>query len=420
MRTARWGWLVTTLALGIALLATSWANHRSARSAVETLHQGQAEILEDIVRDHMRRLGPDIDDAELDSIHAALDEEGLRYVALVAAERGIVAESGEPLGQLPRPGPPMDGRGQRMRGGGGGEGGGPFDLAAVGDRIRTYTFAPRRMLLVLEFEPVVATRLVARSLRSLILGIVGAAVLSLAALVFWRMSQRYEAAERRMEQQRRLSILGEMSAVLAHEIRNPLASLKGNAQLLAERLNGDGAEARRARRVVAEATRLEALTTDLLDFARSGPLDLRPTDPVAMVREAAEEVGAVVAIEAVDPPATWPLDPLRFRQVLVNLLRNADQAVSDGAPAVASITRDGEALVVKVRDFGPGLPADDAERVFDPFFTTRTQGTGLGLSVARRVVEMHGGVIEASNHPDGGALFTVRLPKPEGAAWRAS
>lgn len=412
MTWARWGWLVTTLALGVALIATSWANYRSAVAAENTLNRGQAEILENAVRDLLRGQA-DVTSHELDSVIATLSDDGLRYVALIDPRSDSIVHAGEPQGELRAP--VGDGA--------------PPELVDMGERVRSHTgrVVPdgpgrrgRFQPMVLEFEPVVASDLEAEGLRSLLIGFVGAAVLSMAAILFWRLSNRYEDARRRMEQQRRLSILGEMSAVLAHEIRNPLASLKGHAQLLLERLGEDAPESRRAARVVTEATRLEALTTDLLDFARSGPLDVREIDPAALAREAAEEVGIDARIHADTAPATWPLDPQRFRQVLVNLMRNAAQVSPEHAPPEVHLAVENGELRLDVRDRGPGIEAGMEQRIFDPFFTTRTNGTGLGLAVALRIVQLHGGSIDAVSDPAGGGVFTVRIPRQPEALWRAS
>jgi len=268
---------------------------------------------------------------------------------------------------------------------------------------------------VLEFDPV-APGLVARAQRILALATIGAVVLTLAAVMFWQTSQRYEAARLRLEEQRRLTVLGEMSAVLAHEIRNPLASLKGHAQLLLEQAPNDSANRRRAERVVDEAKRLEALTTDLLDFARTGPMDLRPVDPVALLRSAADDFPqTAIAIDGAKAPERWSLDERRFGHgVLENLLRNAVQASPPEQPPEARVFMDNGTLIFTIRDFGPGLPKGEEERIFDPFFTTRTQGTGLGLPLARRIVELHGGRIVASNAADSGAVFRIELPHREG------
>ncbi|MFO7262262.1 MAG: ATP-binding protein [bacterium] len=395
----RWGWLAMTIALVIALLANAVGNRRAARDAVATLNRGQADILRGAVRIATFR-NRDLTAEELEALVAEHADQGLRYLAVIDDEGRVLMSAGTPAGgvvpRLRRFGPDvLDARAGAMQF--------AMPLGRPGGR------EPR--LIVVQFEPVVASRLVARADRSVALALIGAAGLLAAAAVLWRMSRRYEEAERRMEENRRLSLLGEMSAVLAHEIRNPLASLKGNAQLLAERLEPGTSDRRRADRVVAEAARLEALTTDLLDFARSGPLDVRPVDPAELVRAAADEVGAgAIGIDTRDAPERWPLDPTRFRQVLTNLLRNAWQASPPDRPPVVRVARENDELVITVRDFGPGLPAQDRDRIFDPFFTTRTNGTGLGLPVARRIVELHGGRITAEDAPDGGAVFSVRLP----------
>jgi two-component system sensor histidine kinase HydH len=269
---------------------------------------------------------------------------------------------------------------------------------------------PRRWMLF-EMEPVLATALESRASRGLALAIAGASILTLAALVFWRTSEQYQQARLRLEEQRRLTLLGEMSAVLAHEIRNPLASLKGNAQLLAERLPPDTREHARAERVISEATRLEALTSDLLDFARSAPMRRETVDPVDVLRASIGDVAEDgFDVDDTAAPAQWPLDPARTRQMLVNILQNARQATPDDRRPRVSVGTDRDRLVYEVRDFGDGLPAGAEDRIFDPFFTTRTNGTGLGLEVARRVTELHGGTVSARNHPDGGAVFRIEMP----------
>jgi two-component system sensor histidine kinase HydH len=257
--------------------------------------------------------------------------------------------------------------------------------------------------------------MMARAQGSLFVAGIVALVLMTAGFGFWRISQRIEATERRMEEHRRLTLLGEMSAVLAHEIRNPLASLKGHAQLLVERLDDGSAERRKAARVVEEATRLESLTSDLLDFARSGPMDLGVVDPGALLEASAAEVSEAIEVDSSESPDHWRLDERRFRQaVLGNILRNAVQASPPDRPPRARVAMENGTLVFTVRDFGAGLPEGEAGQIFEPFFTTRATGTGLGLAVARRIVDLHGGRIAAANAPGGGAVFRVELPRREG------
>jgi two-component system sensor histidine kinase HydH len=273
--------------------------------------------------------------------------------------------------------------------------------------------SPRHGGVIFEFEPLVATRLMEQARGLLAFGLAAAVVMMLVAGVSWGMSRRYERAKRHLEQERRLSLLGEMSAVLAHEIRNPLASLKGHAQLLAEHLPADSPDRRKADRVVMESSRLEALTSDLLDFVRVGPLERAPVDPVPILQASIEEAaGGGFDLRREQAPPSWPLDAARVRQVFINVLRNAHQASRPGdARPEVGLRVEGDLLVVTVRDHGEGLPKGQEERIFDPFFTTRTTGTGLGLAVARRIVELHGGTLTAANHPQGGAVFRIALPR---------
>jgi two-component system sensor histidine kinase HydH len=263
----------------------------------------------------------------------------------------------------------------------------------------------------MEFEPLVAERLAAEATSTLLLSVLMAGALIAAAVVFLRLSVRQERTERRLEQQRRLGALGEMSAVLAHELRNPLASLKGHAQLLVERL-GEGTQERdKAELVVNEARRLEDLTGDLLDFVRTGPIDRKPTDPSALLAACIAEVapdGFVIRRSL--PLELWPLDADRMRQALTNVLRNAHQASPEGTRPETEVGREDGTLVFTVRDFGPGIPPGDEKKIFSPFYTTRASGTGLGLAVALRVAEMHGGTITVNNHPEGGAIFRIVVP----------
>lgn len=456
-RPARAGWLLSTIALGAALVGASIANYRGARAAFDTLNRGQVGILENAVRQAM--MGTASDAAAL---RDALDEHaaaGLSYVALLSDTGTVIVDAGTPAGAITLPTDlreraresgfvmtEVDGRVRAILPRSGmlrppGPGPGPMPSGqppavagpAPGPPATPIVAEPRQRPdrpgqawpppgpppsppshLLIEFEPIAAAELMAQAGRSLALGTVVAILLTVAALGFWRQSVRYERERSDFEQHRRLSQLGEMSAVLAHEIHNPLASLKGNAQLLAERLPAGGRDRAKADRVVSEATRLESLTTDLLEFARSAPDEPRPEDPVMLARSAIEEVAhGGITLDASAAPAEWALDAVRMRHALVNILRNAVQA-SPGQPPELTVAQEEGDLLFQVRDFGEGLAPGTEERVFDPFFTTRATGTGLGLAVARRAVESHHGRIEARNHPGGGAVFRMILPRQHG------
>ncbi|HSJ31236.1 MAG TPA: ATP-binding protein [Longimicrobiales bacterium] len=421
---ARTGWLATTLALAVALVAGAFASYSGAQSAVSALNRGQADFLQAAVRDNFLQHTGAIADTMLAALLEQHGEAGLRYVALLDSLGDVTMSAGEALLPLEAGAEPSFS-------------GGP--LEQTGDRIRLFmprppTFTemaaqdsarraaraggdrgrrapPQRRWILIEMEPVLASTLENRAARSLALSVAAAVILTLAAILFWRTSGKYQSALLRLEEQRRLTLLGEMSAVLAHEIRNPLASLKGNAQLLAERLPTGSREHARAERVVGEATRLEALTSDLLDFARSTTLERQPVDPVAVLEASIDDVSAGgFDVESDGVPAQWPMDPARIRQILVNVLQNARQASPDGSRPRVRVGVENDRLVYEVRDFGDGLAPGTGTRIFDPFFTTRTSGTGLGLAVARRAAEMHGGQVSARNHEEGGAVFRIEIP----------
>lgn len=425
-RLGRIGWLVTTLALALALIAGAWVNYNGARESASTLNRGQADLLEAAVRDNFMQQTTPLGTSTLEQILATHFDAGLRYIAVFDTGGTLAMSAGEP--EQP-PAPPSESSFVR----------GP--LEPNGDRVRFYTLRPptfveiatqdsirrarspgsmrrggppQRRWVLIEMEPVLASTLESRAARSLALSIAGATILAFAALLFWRTSEKYQRALLRLEEQRRLTLLGEMSAVLAHEIRNPLASLKGNAQLLAERLPDGSREHTRAERVVGEATRLEALTSDLLDFARSTSIARQTADPLEVLRESISDVANEgFEVDDAGAPAQWPLDPARIRQTLVNVLQNARQASPDGSRPYVKVATEHGRLVYEVRDFGQGLAEGTESRIFDPFFTTRTHGTGLGLAVARRGVELHGGSITARNHEHGGAVFRIEIPAGE-------
>ena len=163
--------------------------------------------------------------------------------------------------------------------------------------------------------------------------------------------------------------------------------------------------------MVAEAARLEELVGQVLDFVRSGRLERRPEDPAALARAAIEEVDpGRVRLETRGAPPRCQLDPTRMQRVLVNLLSNALQASPGDEPVDLTVEAAAGALDMELRDRGGGLEPGDEERIFEPFYTRRVKGTGLGLAVARQVVEGHGGRLTARNHPEGGAVFRVELP----------
>jgi signal transduction histidine kinase len=224
------------------------------------------------------------------------------------------------------------------------------------------------------------------------------------------------AAGTRVAQSEKLAALGQLAAAIAHEVRNPLAVVRSAAQDIAESLPvGDAGGHRSASFIIEEVDRLSSVVSSLLTYAR--PLQLHPR-PVAVhdvVERAADLAASALAVRGLrlrrGDDAGLPTinaDGDLVCQVLLGLLANAAEAAR-GEVVVSAHAEDGTVRIA-VDDDGPGIPADLRARVFEPFFTTRPRGTGLGLAVARQIVEAHGGRIDVGDGPRGGACFTVRLP----------
>jgi signal transduction histidine kinase len=219
-----------------------------------------------------------------------------------------------------------------------------------------------------------------------------------------------------------LESLGEMSAGLAHEFKNALATLHGYAQLL---LNLDLDERGRvaSSALLQEVRGLSGMVTSFLNFARPQPLQPDDVSLSQLVEQCAADLRTLyderrVALDIAGDFPQIRADERMLRQALLNLLRNAAEAIDEEkAERKVSLrgTRERDATgaqwaVLSINDTGEGIPEPDLQRIFIPFFTTKSKGHGVGLALAHRVVGDHGGTLNAANAPDGGALFTIRLP----------
>ena len=221
--------------------------------------------------------------------------------------------------------------------------------------------------------------------------------------------------EETVRRQDRLAVVGGLAAGLAHEIRNPLASMCGSIEILGSSPHLDDQERKLMRVVLSEAERLEALVRDFLSFARPASPSLEPLDGAKAVAETVDlfrqqAAGRGIDVQAKTEGVLVRADARQFRQVLWNLLGNAADATSAGGRVQVRLARHNDQALLEVSDSGEGIGADDLKRIFDPFFTTKERGTGLGLAIVHRIVEAHGGELSVRSNPGRGSTFRVALP----------
>ncbi|HXH06337.1 MAG TPA: ATP-binding protein, partial [Vicinamibacterales bacterium] len=251
----------------------------------------------------------------------------------------------------------------------------------------------------------------------------------LLARTFNAMTESIARFQREAAQRERLSSLGRLSTVVAHEIRNPLMIIKTAVRTLRR----DDADPERIRRAVAdideEVARLNRIVSEVLDFARPIRFEAAPADLNAICRDAARAVAdgdqaPEIAIDCDPAIGLVVTDAERLRLALVNLLTNARQAVEmrdgTGPRRIGIETRRvaPDRVRIVVRDTGPGIPPEDVPRVFEPYFTTKRTGSGLGLAITRNIVEGLGGTIGVESRPEEGTAMIVELPAapPQAAA----
>ncbi len=226
--------------------------------------------------------------------------------------------------------------------------------------------------------------------------------------------RRLEAALKKAD---RLAALGELSARMAHEIRNPLAALCGSVQLLSSAKGLPECDSRLLAIVTREAERLEVLISEFLMYAR-------PTKPqtelIALFDYIKDELiflgndprfANVILQNLVPESAEVTVDPNQLHQVIVNLLHNAADALLEGGWIKIEYSQSFESSIICITDNGSGIAADDARNLFEPFWTTKPTGSGLGLAISYRIIEAHGGSLSVESPPAGGCRFVITLPR---------
>jgi|SoiMethySBSTD1v2_1073268.scaffolds.fasta_scaffold100834_2 signal transduction histidine kinase len=249
------------------------------------------------------------------------------------------------------------------------------------------------------------------------------------ATLFFKDLTRVEQIEERERLRDRLAALGEMAAAIAHEVKNPLASIEVMAGVLKRQLSEQPESLETLNDIIKEAKMANAIVVEVLEFVRPIQLQVEHADLTDVIKdsitlaEGKMRRGAVtIELDLADDVPTLLADSHQLRQLFSNLLANAFEALGgEGHVEIRSALIPGEEepasgepqapqVVVEVRDSGPGIAPDDLERIFSPFFTTKPQGTGLGLAIVRKVVDAHDGHIDAVSAPGRGATFRVTLP----------
>ncbi len=234
---------------------------------------------------------------------------------------------------------------------------------------------------------------------------------------FNRMTESLKKMLAELASRESLAAVGEFAASLAHEVRNPLTAIRIDLQMVEEGLAEDSELREPQQRALREVTRLDETVSRALSVARSGRIRARPIDlrePIQAASEAAaptfESRGARLDIQIIDSAVPVSGDPAALEQLFLNLLRNSAESLGAAESATVSVSEEDGYAVVTIQDDGSGMPADVLERVFEPFFSTHPEGTGLGLPIARRIAAAHGGELELKSTSGVGTTATVRLP----------
>jgi two-component system, NtrC family, sensor histidine kinase HydH len=228
---------------------------------------------------------------------------------------------------------------------------------------------------------------------------------------------REQRQQKHLREAESLAAMGRAVSSLAHDMKTPLIAIGGFTNWVKKHTEADSPCQEKLNIVIGETMRLENMVKDMLDFSR--PLELHPseedlgsilTECLTVIEGMAEERKVSIRIESPENIPSAILDAMKMKQVLINLIMNAVQASPEGESVIVSSHRTDKELIIDVSDRGCGIPVDKIESIFIPFFTTKREGTGLGLSTARKIVEAHGGHMEIVNNSENGITFRIVIP----------
>ncbi|HER63254.1 MAG TPA: PAS domain-containing sensor histidine kinase, partial [Desulfobacteraceae bacterium] len=221
-----------------------------------------------------------------------------------------------------------------------------------------------------------------------------------------------------VQKQEKLAAIGNLAAGVAHEVRNPLSSIKGYATYFASIFEDDSEKKKAAEVMIAEVERLNRVISELLEISRPSDLKCRKTDlpfllnsSMRLVQQDADAGGIRIITSIDENMGPILIDPDRITQALINLYINAIQAMPEGGELSVSARDQGNGIAITITDTGTGMSEDTGNKVFDPYFTTKNTGTGLGLAVVQKIVEAHNGTIKFMSRENHGTSFSLFLPR---------
>ncbi|MFO7910848.1 MAG: ATP-binding protein [Desulfotignum sp.] len=225
------------------------------------------------------------------------------------------------------------------------------------------------------------------------------------------------ALELKIRRKESLAALGTLASGIAHEVRNPLSSIKGYASFFGSLFEDTSENKKAARLMVEEIDRVDRVISELLEFARPADLKLRPSQPDQLIKNSLRIIrhetrsAGIRVVEKIDAPLPeLHLDPDRFSQVLLNLYINAMQAMPHGGDLTVAVRVEEESVLFAVSDTGEGISPDDQTAVFNPYYTTKKKGTGLGLAIVHKIIEDHNGTIWLDSVKGKGTTFFISIP----------
>ena len=228
---------------------------------------------------------------------------------------------------------------------------------------------------------------------------------------------REQAEQKRFLEAENLAAIGRAMSCVAHDMKTPLVAIGGFSLLIRKHLTEDDPHREKLDIIINEAYRLENMVKDLLDFSRPLQLDRSEEDVKQLIGECIAVVTEVarkkeVTVEARPSPdlPQLPVDPMRMKRLLINLVMNAVQASPEGESVTIDSYRSGNSVTIDVIDRGCGIPREKRKEIFSPFFSTKKEGTGLGLPIAKKIVEAHQGHLEVLDNPETGLTFRVHIP----------